>query len=518
MRKIILSLFIFAPFFFADSAMALPAFPGAEGMGAATVGGRGGAVYIVDTLSDNPADGMTFREAVQAAGPRIVVFATSGHIRLTSPLLITTPYLTIAGQTSPGGVDVSGQMTVVETHDVIITHMRFRMSSDVCDQIAGNGYGNCETYGDTFRVSGNAPTGDTAAYNVIIDHSSFSWGNDETLDIGGYNSDGVSGSTTDTTVSNSIIAQGLDDPAPENLHGYGILIGSHFQGFRQTSASLHHNYIAHFRMRLPQVSYNGFADIRNNVVYNWAGRGGVLIDEIENSNYHMSDYNLTRLNAVGNHFKKGVLGAAYNCSTNSSGIAYYGPNANDCIAQPAAWARGQFYTSGNTGCANGRVWYGYSSSCSAPTYYPQNWLDQIDGGFLTGSPYETNGIPVITSVMSDSLVDSILSNVGATKPSRDSVDEGFVSDYYNGTGSTLADNHFPDNYPTFPNPSAPTDSDSDGMADTWEQANFGNLSRNGTGDLDEDGYVDLEEYLFVLGGYSSNDIVAPAAPSGLAIF
>lgn len=227
--------------FFVKDVYALPAFSGAEGMGAETVGGRGGAVYIVDTLSDNPADGVTFREAVTATGPRYVTFSVSGHIRLTAPLFIRKPYLTIAGQTSSGGVDVSGHMTVIETHDVIITHMRFRMSSDQCDLVVGNNSGNCETYGDTFRISGSTPTGDTAAYNVIIDHSSFSWGNDETFDIAGYNNDGVSGSAYDITLSNSLIAQGLDDPAPENNHGYGILVGSHFQGFRETNASLHHN-------------------------------------------------------------------------------------------------------------------------------------------------------------------------------------------------------------------------------------------------------------------------------------
>lgn len=517
-KKISILLFLFS--FNVRNAYALPAFPGAEGMGADTVGGRGGTVYIVDTLSDNPADGMTFREAVTASGPRYVTFAVSGHIRLTSPLFIEKPYLTIAGQTSPGGVDVSGQMTVVGTHDVIITHMRFRMSSDVCDQIGPKpAVGNCETYGDTFRVSGSESTGDKAAYNVIIDHCSFSWGNDETFDIGGYNTDGVSGSATDTTLSNSIIAQGLDDPAPETLHGYGISIGTHFQGKKETKASLHNNYIAHFRLRLPQVTYNAFADLRNNVMYNWGQRSAVLMDEMDS----YSDYTLTRLNAVANHFKMGPLGIAkgYNCSTNASGVGYYGSGSSDCIATATLsnWTRGQFYIDGNTGCANGRVWQGYSSSCAAPTYYPQSWLDQVSPDFMSLLSHPTtSGIPVTTLPMNDTLVDSILANAGATKPSRDSVDAGFVTDYYNTAGSTLADNHFPDNYPTFNNIVPPVDNDLDGMSDAWEISNLGSIAATANGDADSDGYENIEEYVHFLGEYVVlSDTNAPSAPLGLIV-
>jgi len=130
------------------SAPELPAFPGAEGLGTSTVGGRGGTLYIVDTLSDNPADGVTFREACEATGPRYVAFSISGHIRLKTTITITSPYITIAGQTSPGGVDVSGGMFLITTHDVIVQHMRFRMSSDICDSITKPAVGNCETYGD----------------------------------------------------------------------------------------------------------------------------------------------------------------------------------------------------------------------------------------------------------------------------------------------------------------------------------------------------------------------------------
>lgn len=530
-KIIFLATICFVFFGMTENAWALPAFPGAEGQGASTTGGRGGTVYVVDTLSDNPADGLTFREAVTASGPRIVTFAVSGHIRLTTTLSVNTPYLTIAGQTSPGGVDVSGGMFMVSTHDVLVMHMRFRMASDVCDTFTGSQVGNCETYGDAVRVMGAAYSGDRWAHDVVFDHCSMSWGNDETLDIAGYG-----GKTTDVTISNCLIAQGLDDPAPETNHGYGIGIGGHFQNLMVTNVSLHHNYIAHFRLRMPLVSYNGFGDLRNNVMYNWGSRGAVLMDERNaDPSPNMTEYNLTRVNAVNNHFKTGSLGAGLTCGSNASGIVYYGGDrlsgsTYDCISLTSNWARGQFYETGNTGCGSGRVWQGYSGvQCTAGNgFFAPSWLDLVDPDYLAAAPYVTNDIQVTTSAMNDGYASTILAGAGATKcqsgPCRDSVDTQFVADYSNNTGSTLPDCHFPSTgctFPTFSNPQAPTDSDSDGMADSWEQSKFGNLDRNGTGDADNDGYTDLEEYLHELGGYAtasqSEDTTPPVAPQGLSV-
>ena len=97
--------------------------------GCSTVGGRGGKVFIVQNLN-NTGPG-SFREACEAKGARIVVFAVSGHIHLTSNLYIENPNITIAGQSSPGGICISGGMTVIQAHDVVINHMRFRLGSDV---------------------------------------------------------------------------------------------------------------------------------------------------------------------------------------------------------------------------------------------------------------------------------------------------------------------------------------------------------------------------------------------------
>ena len=136
----------------------IPAFPGAEGGGMYSFGGRGGKVYVVTSLADSGPG--TLREACEAGGARIVVFNVAGIIRLESPLIIQAPYITIAGQTAPGdGVCVAGQTFGVDTHDVVIRHMRFRRG---------------ETYAHHREDSfGGNPVG-----NIMLDHISAEWGLD----------------------------------------------------------------------------------------------------------------------------------------------------------------------------------------------------------------------------------------------------------------------------------------------------------------------------------------------------
>src|SRR5204862_5224831 len=78
----------------------IPAFPGAEGGGKFSFGGRGGKVLVVSSLEDSGPG--TFREALESAGPRIVVFNVAGIINLKNRIVVRAPYLTIAGQTAPG--------------------------------------------------------------------------------------------------------------------------------------------------------------------------------------------------------------------------------------------------------------------------------------------------------------------------------------------------------------------------------------------------------------------------------
>ena len=139
----------------------IPAFPGAEGGGMFTFGGRGGKVLTVTNLND---DGLgSFRWACEQGGARIVVFNVSGIIRLKSPIYVRAPYITIAGQTAPGdGVCIAGESFQVDTHDVIVRHMRFRR-------------------GETLVTNREDSFGGNPVGNIMIDHCSCEWGLDENI-------------------------------------------------------------------------------------------------------------------------------------------------------------------------------------------------------------------------------------------------------------------------------------------------------------------------------------------------
>ena len=133
----------------------IPAFPGAEGGGKYSLGGRGGKIFVVTSLADSGPG--TLREACEAGGPRIIVFNVAGEIHLERPIHVVAPYVSIFGQTAPGdGIVVTGQTVEVDTHDVVIRYMRFRRGAmDVAfrdDACGGQGIGN-----------------------IIYDHCSSSW-------------------------------------------------------------------------------------------------------------------------------------------------------------------------------------------------------------------------------------------------------------------------------------------------------------------------------------------------------
>lgn len=139
----------------------IPAFPGAEGGGMFTFGGRGGKVLTVTNLND--AGPGSFRWACEQGGARIIVFNVSGNIVLKTPIIVRAPYITIAGQTAPGeGVMISGESFQVDTHDVIVRHMRFRR-------------GNTHVWYREDSFGGN-PVG-----NIMIDHCSCEFGLDENI-------------------------------------------------------------------------------------------------------------------------------------------------------------------------------------------------------------------------------------------------------------------------------------------------------------------------------------------------
>lgn len=232
----------------AGTCVALPAFPGAEGFGSDTPGGRGGRIIEVTTL-DRSGPG-SLEEAVKAQGPRIVVFRVSGAIDLAGNLSINQPFITIAGQTAPGdGVCLVNGSLRVSTHDVVIRHLRVRVG----DHPEGAWPGNRDGIG--------IEHGTDPPYNVVIDHCSVSWAIDESLCCW-Y-------PCHDITIQWCIISEALADSIhPKGPHSKGILTGPSARRI-----SVHHNLLAHNSQRNPLVSKDNEIEIVNNFVYDWGSVG-----------------------------------------------------------------------------------------------------------------------------------------------------------------------------------------------------------------------------------------------------
>ena len=246
------------------SAADIPAFPGAEGFGCRTPGGRGGRIIWVDNLTDSGPGSL--RAACQAAGPRMVLFRIAGMIELNSVIQIKEPYLTLSGQSAPGdGICLRGYGLSIQTHDVVLRYIRVRPGD-----IAGKEV-------DAISIG-------SVSRNVVVDHCSASWAVDEILS--------PSGDIADVTVQWCLIAEALNHSVhSKGAHGYGSLVRA------VGGISLHHNLWAHNQDRNPRLGDNygkppfPTLDVRNNVMYNFGNLS--VIGDVLGVNY------------VGNYIKPG---------------------------------------------------------------------------------------------------------------------------------------------------------------------------------------------------------------------
>ena len=249
------------------------AFKGAEGAGRFSSGGRGGDTLRVTTLNDDGPGSL--RAAIDAKGPRIVVFDIAGTIRLKSELVIREPRITITGEGAPaGGIAIADHGLVIKADDVIIRYFRSRLG-DVS-----------KTDGDAISVS--------SGRRIILDHVSASWSVDETLSASAHYTD--SEGIYDLTVQWSIISESLRKGGHvKGEHGYGSLV----RGGRGSRFSFHHNLWAHHVQRMPRPgNYTPAAEdpigplieFRSNVFYNWGGsRSGYNADRDSNAAYSFID-------------------------------------------------------------------------------------------------------------------------------------------------------------------------------------------------------------------------------------
>jgi hypothetical protein len=460
-------LMLAAPIF----AQALPAFPGAQGGGAVSVGGRGGRVINVTSLADSGAG--TLRECVQAAGPRICVFKVAGEIKLNTGIYITNPYLTVAGQTAPGGgiqitgVNSSQHLIMIAAHDVIWQYTKFRK---------GYNPNNLTEFADGANISLFA-----GSYNMMIDHNSVEWNQDEGISIW---SD-TTGAVKNVTVSFNLIAEGLKQ------HSTGLIVGgSGSSGSLTTDIDIHHNLTMNNSHRNPLLT-NKSSRLINNIFYNYEYYatqigGGVMLD------------------AIGNKYKRGPL------------------NVNaPLVHEIQMYSVPSLFIFGNTGYfqpnPDGDQWLlvsqvpgqnGYDSGTSAPTSSRR----------LTRLP--DTQYPITVEHVNN-IDGSILPTVGASRrlncdgtwvSNRDSADSRLVNQYQTNTGVSRIPVSQDDvgGFPVLAPGTPCADADRDGMPDVWEIAHGlnPNSAADASADRDGDGYTNIEEYL-AGGGLTSTTPTTP---------
>ena len=457
----------------------LAAFPGAEGGGAFSFGGRGGKVLVVTSLADSGPGSL--RWACEQGGARTVVFNVSGIIRLKSPLIIRAPYITIAGQSAPGdGVCVAGESVWINTHDVIIRFMRFRRG---------------ETYvGRRDDAIGGNPIG-----NIMIDHVSASWGLDENMSMYRHMYNDSTGKaevklgTANITIQNSIFSEALDTWN----HAFGSTLGGENCTFMR-------NLWADNAARNPSIGWNGVFNFANNVVFNWVHRstdGG--------------DYTAL-FNIINNYYKPGPL------TPLNEPISYRILKPESGRSKLPYVVFGRAYVEGNIIAGNEKV-------------TKDNWdggiqLENKKGDAMTfeeAKPYfaamrssKPHPMAPITIIPTEKAYDYVLANVGATLPKRDAVDTRVIEQVRTGKinylknvklpstqfkhrrlpidsykGGIITDINQVGGYPQYKG-TPYKDSDNDGIPDEWETKN-GLNPKDGSDSAKyaSNGYTNIENYL-----------------------
>ena len=390
------------------------AFPGAEGWGAVSKGGRGGKVIKVTNL--NRSGPGSLAEACATDGPRIVVFDVSGVIR--GDVRINKPFITIAGQTAPGaGITIEGTISSYNhgVHDVIIRHLRVRPKRYI-----GAG-------GDCIQIGGLGPK-KTGTYNIMLDHLSLSWGNDEIIDL--YHAH-------DVTVQWCSIEESDDKGHNKGVHNYGLISAAEDNG----AVSVHHNLWAHQGRRVPCMApyrENAAGDFCNNLIYN--SRGGYTDDG--HGKRAKSPVNLHK-----NYYKRGpnTLERMYPYAL-SPDMAYY--------------VKDNFFE--DWGFQGHPKYWKYGPGA------PPRWIQFNNNGKEITQPAKT---PTVQLVDAKDAYELVLANAGCWP--RDRVTLRTIEEVKTKTGS------WGRNAPLEPTTEwflegltpgkAPLDSDGDGMPDTWEK-------------------------------------------------
>jgi hypothetical protein len=413
------------------------AFPGAEGFGRFTTGGRGGEVIEVKNLNNDGAGSL--REAIETKGARTIVFRVSGTITLQSELRIKSENITIAGQTAPGdGICIKGYPLIVSADNVIIRYLRVRL-------------------GDENKLQEDAISA-IGCKNVIVDHCSMSWGIDEVASF--YDNE-------NSTVQWCIVSESLSHSYHrKGDHGYAGIWGG-------KGASFHHNLLAHHSNRNPR--FNGsrtkgkpekeIVDFRNNVIYNWG----------ENSSYGGEAGNQ---NIVANYYKSGPATR----STKNRIVEPYDAKGKWYVADTFVYGFPEITADNWAGGVQGK----FATAGRARSPHPA-------APVMTQAAEQAYELVLTNAGANSPKRDAVDARL------IEEVRTGTAT--YGGTwgrGSGIIDSQAQvGGWPVLNSAPAPADEDHDGMADEWERAHRLDPSNpaDRNDDFNGDGYTNLEKYL-----------------------
>jgi pectate lyase len=456
------------------SSARVSAFPGCGGSGCAAIGGRGGSVIEVTNLDDSGTGSL--RACVEAPGPRTCVFRVGGTIELQSKLSVWEPYLTVAGQTAPGdGIlltgtsigEAHGNDTVqISAHDVIWRYTRVRVGYN--EDCADGAESEC---GSGFVIGSS---GDV--YNIVVDHNSVSWNQDEGIGVW-RNYDNL---LRDITISWNLLAE------PLKSHPTSLITGANNRALADglTDVDIHHNLVISADYRNP-LAKNKTMRLINNIFYNYSFYatqfgGGVIAD------------------IVGNYYRAGP-------DTDSAHEVQAFPGGNSESANGTL----SLYLAGNKGPNQADPdtdnWSEMTAEVSRENGSEIGALSDDRYRRATPMPARYAAIPIDHV---DDLEDTLLPTVGASRrldcdgtwvAARDLVDTRLIHEYETGssTGFLIVDESAVGGFPTINGGTSCPDTDHDGMPDSWEVGNGLDPSNaeDRNGDRDGDGYTNLEEFL-----------------------
>lgn len=434
----------FIIFFIASLSFGQDAFPGALGHGRNATGGKGGVVYEVTNLNSSGVGSLAYGVET-LTGARTIVFKVAGTIDHGGADYLNLAggngNITIAGETAPGGgITIRGEFRI-SASNVIVRHIRVRNDNDW----AGSSQAavRIASYGSELNIS-----------NIILDHVTMSWAEDENLTITATSS---SGSVNNVTIQNSIISDNIGT-GKNTIVYWNTSNVSFYQNFMGFSGS------RNIRSSTCDASW----EMINNYIYNYTTEAAIgtfsNVADVVGNNFDTAGNTLP----FGNDVFEISEGSAANCSD-----------------------KGQ-----SSILANSLVYFTDNLFNGSAATYGSNATSRLQG---------TRQNPSNITPYSSSLTKAnVLANAGAYRglvQGLDTYDADRINRAQNSLGGARSTSIvYPTDFPTIASGTPYTDTDGDGMEDSWEQSQFGNLTQTHLTDFDSDGYTDLEEFLHYKAG------------------